>query len=226
MKTHHLFLELTDKEIVKLDGSKNLKVQEEVNKAKKRIRLSKKLSEVPESINTFITDCLFYARKKKILRFIYKDISSCRICGKKAGYAKYKRDGKYHWKGDPNYDKPLTFGGVELADEFVIIERQATLGCCDKCWKQIRPILCSELKANKIKAEIHKGITGEEPRYKRLRDRKCSKCEWTGHEGEMGRRPTIMGNGSYPAICPKCGAGDKYFDKTIKTLDSWSLVKC
>jgi rubrerythrin len=230
VKTHYLWLELTDEEIIKLDGSSNKEVQEEVDKAKKRVSLSKKFTkqslDITSNETKFISDCIAYARKKKILGFTYRQIFRCDVCGKKAGYHKYTRTSRHHIKGDNNYDRQKTFTGIELAVEFVFIKNSVTLGCCSKCWKKIQPILIKELKAYKIKADISEKITGQKSRYKRYKNRRCSKCKWKGHEGEMGKKSTVLGDGSYPATCPKCEAGGNFFSNDIETIDGWSLVKC
>jgi rubrerythrin len=44
----------------------------------------------------------------------------------------------------------------------------------------------------------------------------CTKCDWRGHEGQMGMMPTIMHDGEYPAVCPNCGATNVLFSAPVE----------
>lgn len=62
------------------------------------------------------------------------------------------------------------------------------------------------------------------PLWTRHSNRRCTKCGWEGHEGEMGRLMTLMGDGYYPALCPECGAGDRLFSRDVETRDGFTVV--
>jgi hypothetical protein len=150
-------------------------------------------------------------------------VKHCPACGRDAGYAKVKRRTRYKRKGEDDYDRPMSLGAIELADRFVRIERRLSLGCCDECWPTVRPVLAELL--TDTRAEIAEGITGHAPRWKRYRRTRCTKCNWRGHEGEMGKRRTIMGAGWYPAICPACDATNLAFiPDVIERVDGYEVV--
>lgn len=215
---------LTDQELALLDGHCNEGVQTEVDKAKARLKTAELLGNVPDNLIPFVSRIIEEARATGRLILSRRSLHYCNVCGKSAGYAKYKRTGRYHRKGEPNYDKPLSLWGVELADRFVRIGGRATLGCCGSCWNKVKPFLADALRD--IRAEIPEAITGYPPRWVRYDNRKCSKCGWEGHEGEMGRLPVMMGRGTYPGECPQCHAQNLPMGHTIiKVQDGFQVVE-
>jgi hypothetical protein len=215
---------LTDEELALLDGKCQAKVQKEVDKAKERLSLGQNLGLIPLTHRDFVTRIIQEAQANGELSFTRKSLSSCKVCGKSAGYAKYTRNSKYHDKGDPNYKRPLTFPGVDLASRFVTIRGRATMGCCWTCWKTVKEYLPEALKD--VKAQIPESITGYAPKFKKHDNRKCKKCGWKGHKGEMGRLPCAMSRGTYAGKCPQCDAKNLAFGPTvIKTATGFVVVE-
>lgn len=215
---------LTDEELAALDGHVSAKVQAEVSKALAQLEDKKGLGAIPDQYRDFAARIIEEAKSAGKLVFWQKRLRNCNVCGKAAGYAKYKRCGKYHDKGDPNYDKPLTFGGIELADRSIVIKNRVSLGCCLTCWKEVKPFLGDALRG--VKAAMPEKITGYPPKWKWRQNRCCTKCGWEGHEGQMHPHSTMMGDGYYPAGCPAlgCTAENLGFGPTlIKIADGFTL---
>lgn len=214
---------LTDRELILLDGKTTEKNQFEVDAAKSRLAAQERLSGLDPNVAAFVADVITEAKTNGELVFYYKQIRSCPVCQKSAGYAVRTRSSRRGWRGQPNYDRPLYLSGVELARRFVTTEGQVTVGACSDCYHAALPTIRKELEG--IRAEISKHITGHEPLFKKHGNRECTKCGWTGHEGEMGKLDTLMGNGKYYGACPKCPAKNTLFDSgNIKTLQGFTIV--
>jgi len=196
-------VELTDEELLLLDGKVSPEIQTLIDNIRDRLLIEKKYSELSELEAKLIQDVVEEAKKTYLLIFQYKRLRHCSTCNKSAGYAVYKRSSRHHRKGEPNYDKPLTFLGVELAKRFITWQGHATLGCCDSCFKKLQPYLTTALVGFPV--ELPEELYAEgEFKYKAYRLAECTKCGWKGHEGQMGKSRTVMGNGFYPNTCPSC----------------------
>ena len=214
---------LVDEELVLLHEKCSDKIQIEVDKAIERIKTKKTLNGLPKNYSSFVAKAVEVANTKGILRYEYCNISYCSVCGETAGYAKYSRDSKYHRKGSPNYDKPTYFHGIELDGGFVRTAGYARCGCCKKCWDEVKPYLAKAVID--LKAQISKEITGEESKWIKKDNVVCTVCGWYGHKGEMGLGRTFLGDGHYPAVCPKCGVKNEVFSSDkIKRNDGFTMV--
>lgn len=82
---------LTDSELVILDGQVNEKVQKEVNDAKVRLGFVARVSnEVPMKYRDLVGKVVEEATVNGQLVFQRRAFRCCPVCGKSAGYAKYK----------------------------------------------------------------------------------------------------------------------------------------
>lgn len=213
---------LTDNELILLDGQCREETQREVDKAKARLAMIAAIPDASAADAAFIADAVTEAQSTGRLIFAHVRIRSCRVCKASGGYRRYTRNGRYHRKGDPNYDKPTYLNGVELAKRFVTMQGHATLGCCSDCFKRIQPALIEKLAD--VHAEISKGITGTDPAFKRFDKMTCEKCGWTGHEGQMRLLRAIM-DGNYSGGCPNCPAENRFLGPTlIKHQDGFEVV--
>jgi len=213
-------VKLTDQELQLLDGKCSDEIQSCVDGAKKRIELKSSLEFVPDEFRDLAVSVVEEARKNGELVFQRTSARSCPCCKKEAGYAIRTRSGRYHRKGDKNYDKPLSFGAVEFSKRFVRMKHYLDVGCCADCFVKAEPYLKDCLSG--VVAEIPKQLRLEGmPVHKKFSNKKCSKCEWEGHEGEMGSSMTLMGDGKYPSTCPKCNAKNTLFETVIKTVDGY-----
>ena len=86
--------------------------------------------------------------------------------------------------------------GVELGYRFIGFTGHAVCGCCDECWEQAKPLMGAALA--EVEAAIPEAFTGYPPRFERYDNAQCTRCGWTGHEGQMKGRRTLMGDGTYP----------------------------
>lgn len=194
-------VKLTTDEIILLDGKVGPEVQKSVDLAKEAKALEGFAGNAAEA--RFIADVVREAETNGRLILRWTSLHYCQYSGKAAGYAKRSRHGKYHRKGDTNFSKPLSMAGVELADRFVRLSGYASVGCCREFWDAVRPKLAIRLQD--VRAEIPEEITGHKPRWKRFDKKRCTKCGWVGHDGQMGKLPCLM-SGEYPGECPKCRA--------------------
>jgi hypothetical protein len=212
---------LTDAELVFLDGKCGPKIQTEVDAAKGRLEAVANLGCEPH-IARFVADVVRTAKQDGKLIHHHENLRVCDYCGRRAGYAKHTRHGRWHKKGDDDHKRPLTFSGVDLRHQFISMRGHANLGCCNDCFAKAKPILAMALGG--VQAEVPDSITGQSPTFKRYDNVQCQKCQWTGHEGQMGLCHAIMG-GTYPGKCPKCGAENLFLGPTnIKTTQGFTLV--
>lgn len=214
---------LTDDELILLDGRCSEEVQAKVGSAKDRIAMRSVLPDVSPEVAGFVSDAVNEALKNGKLIYRHTRLMSCEICKKSAGYAVYKRSGRYHRKGEKDHSKPLYLSGVELADRVVVMTGYATLGCCQDCMKEVVPVLAKALIGIKAQLPDVLKLDGA-PTYKKMDNMKC-KCGWTGHEGEMGKLPTLLGDGYYPGKCPACGAENRFLCSEIKKSEGFTLVQ-
>lgn len=214
---------LTDEELLLLDGKCSENTQKEVIAALARIECAKSHPELPEKLAKFIASAVDEARNEGQLIYRSCNIHTCKTCGKNGGYYKYPRNGRYHRKGESNYSKPRYISGVELADRFVIMQGNPAVGCCNECFEQVKPFLAAALE--NIPCQVSERITGHPTRWKRYKKRECSKCGWTGHEGQLGKLPAMMG-GFYPGKCPSCGTENRLFGMDlVKSVNGFDLVE-
>lgn len=217
---------LTDTELVLLDGQVGEKVQVEIVLAQARLETAGRLTDLTPELAGFIADAVAEAKKNGRLIFRYKQLSHCKLCGERGGHLKYKRNSRWHCKGELNYKKPTYVSGIELACRFVTVRGYASVGCCTSCFKKVENNLIAEL--GKVKAELPKQLVDGKT-YKRYQKVECQKCDWKGHEGQMIQKRTLMGVGFYPGGCPAegCGALNSPFGvREIKTLTEFEVVEC
>lgn len=214
-------MDLTDQELVLLDGKCSSKIQTEVDAAKGRIAMQSKMSCEPH-IAAFVADAVKEAKEHGLLRLLREDLRYCRYCKKSAGYYTYPRTGRYHRRGETDYGHPKYMSGVELADRFISVKGYSCVGCCSECWQKAQPLLAKELEG--VMAEVSEAITGHKPMFKKWDNMKCEKCNWEGHEGQMGRLPCLLGVGYYQGKCPQCGAENRVLNNKIKHTKGFTVV--
>ena len=210
---------LTDPELVLLDGQVDEKVQRKVDDAKARLAAASVLAHLTPAQAGFVADVVSRAQRDGKLVYHLKRFRSCSICGRHAGYAKYKSGPR---KGLDNWDRPLSFAGIDLGWQFVQIEGHPVCGGCQDCVKPLLPDIADALRG--VWAEVPPQLRADgEPVRKKHGNRHCRKCDWSGHEGEMRWERTLMGDGRYPAYCPSCGAGGA-FSRDVETADGFVVV--
>jgi hypothetical protein len=203
-------IEIPDTLLLLLDGRGDEKVQAAVNAAKARAEAAVELTGLTEEQIAFVVKVRTAAETSGQLWFQHNQVKSCGICKKRGDYIRFKSGPR---KGQPNYDKPTYLNGVELMRSFVSMQGYVNLGCCFECWTALKPVVAERLVG--VRAEIPEHITGTPPRFKRYDLRHCKKCDWTGSERLMGKERTLMGDGWYPASCPKCGAKNLFMGPTV-----------
>ena len=181
---------LTADELLSLDGSCRPEIQDKVDAVKQQ---RKYVIDCPEVYQEIIQVILEGAERTGELKY-YRGgrLNYCPVCETSAGYATYKRNSRYHQKGEPNHSRPLSFSKHEVGNTQM----------CQQCFVAIKPYLLPYLTT--IKAEVSQHLAGEPPRWKRYYHITCKKCGWSGHEGELGKLRTMMADGYYHGECPSC----------------------
>lgn len=203
-----------------LDGLTDDETQKVIDAAKERLHLLDINAGLSELHAKFIHDVVNEAKKAGKLTFKYDCITYCSLCKRSDGYAKYKRDGRYHRKGQIDLSKPLSFRAIELKHSFVTVKNYVSLGGCTDCMDMILPPLVAALRD--VKAELPEALAGP-VRYKRYDLKQCTACKWEGHEGQLGKLRTLMGDGYYAGKCPSCGVENSLFVHAIKTVEGFHL---
>lgn len=216
-------IDVTDEELLLLDGECRPEIQNKIDNLKDALKIQKEVFGVDPEISKFVVAVVEEAKTSGRLGYRCVYITRCPVCGRTDGYQTHKRTSRWHRRGTPNYEKPNVFGGRELHIGCVSIRNRATLGCCDECMKKATPLFMEHLIG--IKAEMPQELTGVPPQYKWYQKRKCTKCGWEGHEGEMGKERTLMGDGWYPAKCPKCPAKNEFLSTPIDIADGFVVVE-
>lgn len=212
------FVDLSDDEMVLLDGKCRPEIQEEVAASLSRIAARASNPDLTDKQSGFIADVVAEATKSGRLVLQRVQIRYCGVCGKGGDYSRYPRNGKHHRKGDKNYSKPIYLIGRELTHRFVRVTGSPAVGCCEDCWVELGSRVGAAVSG--LAAEIPKSISGIEPLYSVVHYARCGECGWSGHEHQMGKLPTMMGDGSYFGACPLCTAKNTLFNTKIKLSGS------
>jgi hypothetical protein len=145
------------------------------------------------------------------------DYVSCEICGKRSTITNYE-SGKR--KGHMNYAKSELVSGVCFSNDFVRFQGRPRLGICDECYARIK----EELLATIRPLHFDSSALIKDCPYRKDDERLCHQCNQPMYESEMGRQPTLMGNGTFPSDCPKCGAKTGFFGPSHKSTGKWRII--
>lgn len=203
-------VQLSYEELILLDGAVSENAQAVIEIAKKEHSIGFDLPVMNEILRK--------AEETGKLTWKFKSIRSCSHCDKKYAYAKYPRSGRYHNKGDSNWDKPIHYQGVKFNEGGVTVAGSGDM--CADCFKKHNVLdqLIHYILDNDLKIHIQKNDIGT---TKYLKDdvRVCFECKEEMLESEMGRERTMMGDGTYAATCPHCGAKSLPFGRTHGSSD-------
>lgn len=215
MKRKEYSVSLTYEELLLIDGKCSEKSQSIVDQAK---------TEYGFGLDYICNEILAKSMKTGKLTWRYTEISSCKTCDTKPhGYYKYARSSRYHRKGDCNYNAPFKYSGIEPNGGFISFSGMS--GICRECWYNVYlPKLVKYIIENDLPIEIQKNDIVE-TKYKKDDVRICFNCGEKMYESEMGRRSTLMGDGTYPSKCPKCGAESLLFGNSHKITDEFTMRK-
>jgi hypothetical protein len=217
-------VELEEDDVLLLRKSNNSKIIDLIENIERSRRFRRKYG-LTDIQSKFVSDLLEELKKEGRLIFRRVLLSYCKYSKKSAGYAKYKRTSKNHIKGQTDYSRPLVFSGVEFASRFIIVKHRACLGCSLEFWNEIKDIVYQIFKDIDLAGEISENMFGEKSKYKRYDNVKCTKCNWEGHEGQMGELPRLIGSSYYRGICPDCGVKNTFGVTNVKTVDGFTIVE-
>lgn len=215
-------VKLTAAELRQLDGTCSPTTQGIVNKMLSEAGLAI-IYNVPAHIAAMVQSIITIAKAKGKIEYRVQQAARCPCCDRREGYYNYSRTtyhkifgNRYpnHVKGQPDYNSPKRFTVYDLGRSCVT--NTVFTGYCEQCKPIIEPVLKAEL----IKVDYaHPMLYGKpvwldlSTRFKHYDRRKCKDCGWEGGENLMRRRPTMMGDGDYPAGCPKCPAVSLFFGR-------------
>lgn len=210
-------LKLTDAELDRLDGHCESATQAAVDSMRARLALADDLSAsgLTDGQVRLVHAAVERAQVNGALTYSSTGINRCGYCGAEGGYAKHKRSGRYHRKGDPDYKRPTYVSGIDYAQGVVTMRGYATVGACRPCCEAANPVILSRLATlpTALPAHFPGAATMQVPAYGGPRTVprvvkhglcRCSTCQLVQHEGEMGLLPAIM-DGYYPGQCKRCG---------------------
>ena len=217
-----MMIDLTDTELSLLDGNvASEKAQALIDAAKARLAAVSRMADVSPHIAALVADVLTEANESGKLAYYSELIRYCSYCKSSPNprHVPYKSGPR---KGQPNWDKPRYLKGFEFAHRFVRVRHHVAVGGCQVCVSEAMPYLIEELVGVPVQLppQLHKYGT---PRYVKYPHRSCT-CGWTGHEGQMGRLTTMLGDGTYPATCPSCGRGGGFGDR-LDHADGYTMVE-
>ena len=206
---------LTDEDLLKLAESADHATAQAAAKCAERVALVERLKDVPAHIAGLVADAVAEARESGELVYYNRRISRCAHCGATSTWTKPARRRK---------EVEVQLSGVELARRFVYVQGHVSVGGCSECVKAAAPIIAAELSG--VPAQLPSQIVAEGVstwvKWGRV---KCKKCNWTGHEGQLGRLPAIMG-GTYPGRCPSCSAERMPFGlDPFEHIDGFELIE-
>lgn len=213
---------LTDAELSLLDGKVGEKAQAEVAAAIARLASEQAHADLRPELAHLIADAVTEARTNGELRWFGTQASSCSLgCDKKHGYFPFKSGPN---RGLPNYKKPKSYYGIEMAARFVRVQGHITVGGCQDCVVEAKPALIDALAD--IEAQLPDALVKPGNRtWTKHNNRRCPQCGWEGHEGECRKLRTLMGDGWYPGGCPSCDFEAGLLGRQFENLDGFTLVE-
>lgn len=205
---------LSIEELLKLDGQVSEEAQKTIDAAKKEVSFGFSLP--------IINEILKKSEEIGKMTWNYKQVRNCDYCDDKPyDYYRYPRSGKYHNKGDRNYNRPKYYSGIKFNEGLVTIQGQGDM-CSDCCEKyNIINQLIDYILDNDLQIEIQKN-NYKDSKYLKDDIRICHSCNYEMAESEMGKERTMMGDGFYPSSCPKCNAKSKPFGSSHKTTNKFT----
>jgi len=206
---------LSDDDLAKLTGSDDTDTRSAAEAAASRLAAPARWPDLTPHVAALVADVLAEAHREGRLIYRTMMISFCRYCGAKSTWEKSKRRRR---------DYEAKISGVEFAHRFVTIQGHISVGGCRACFDAALPVLRTELA--RFPVELPQALRTDAPAYRRWARCRCKKCEWSGHEGQLGKLRTVMGDGYYQGKCPNCGA-ERHFmgPDPFEHLDGFDVVE-
>ena len=207
---------LSDVDLAKLTTSADLDVRIAAEKAADRLAAPIRWPDVPPHVAALIADVLAEAHKNGRLIQRGVAVSWCDYCGARSEWKKSPRKKR-------EYEDKIS--GVEFADRFVIISGHISVGGCRACVDLALPVLRVELARFPVQLSSALRLDGA-PVFERWDRCRCKKCEWSGHDGQLGKLRTLMGDGYYHGKCPSCGVERRPLGPDpFERLDGFDVVE-
>lgn len=207
---------LSDNDLSTLIGSADADTRTAAEAASARLAAPTRWPDVPPHVAAMVADITSEAREEG--RLIYRSVATsfCRYCGARSTWEKSKRRRR-------EYEAKIS--GVEFADRFVVISGHISVGGCAACVADALPVLRAELA--QFPVQLPRQLqTDDAPVYQRFDRCRCRKCNWTGHDGQLGKLRTLMNDGWYLGKCQSCGAERRFLGADpFERLDGFDVVE-
>ena len=204
-------LELSDDEIMLLDGKVNADAQKIIDDVKK-IHLYDDIGE------PILAEIIKIAVDQNELKYTHRTLFKCGMCGLVAEYPKYKSGPR---KGKINLSKSRNgFFGTAFHDGFIIANGYSNYGFCSECGKIAHSKIVNFIVDKDLPVDIHT----ERGKYIRENERECFSCHAKIWEFDMKPKSAVM-QGNYYAICPECGAVQVAFGAPHKSTGNHRAAK-
>ncbi|WCO67915.1 hypothetical protein PO878_04150 [Iamia majanohamensis] len=216
-------MHLSDEQMLLLASIDDEKIAAKVEAAKARLQMQAAEPGMDPALAGFVADVITEAKAEgRLVWQVNRTVRYCPVCETTKGYVPFKSGPR---KGEPNLKRPCHLTGVELADRFVRIQGHLRLGTCMACMEAVKPHLVAALSPVKVELPDALAKPGA-VRWVRHGNRRCTECGWEGHEGQMGREPTVFGDGSYPGRCPSCNAKNPPLGRDrVERVDGFTMVE-
>ena len=190
-----MLVELSNEELMHLDGKVNPKVQIMID----RIKVAFQYRELGHPLDELIADSM----RTGELMWIYQSLrgsESCDRCKTSPGYVDYLSGRN---RGKVNWNRPISIDGFT----FRTCDAAPDIRLCRACALEAIKILKEYILGHDLQIQIP-----EDTRYARENERLCYKCGAKIWEFDMIYFPSLMGKGFYYAACPLCRAEVRPFN--------------
>lgn len=209
---------LSDKDIVRIDGFLHIpQIRERANFLRRRLIFAEKY---PGKYSEFISEIVDLAEQNGVMGYDFRP-GECALCGSGKTTVEYKSGLR---KGEINPNRTRYSRMLDLKHSFVRTKFYTPYGVCNYCREHgFNDELAKILSTLEFKFEWNNEITPCP--YKKDKKSICFNCEKEMWESEMDRSPTMFGRGTYPSICPHCGAEALGLGSSHKSTDKWRIIE-
>lgn len=206
---------LSDADLARLVDSADPAVAAAARHARDRLVAVDAMPDVPPHVAQLVVDVVAEARTAGALTYRHDRIYVCPYCQQASRYEVPKRKRK---------PVEILVPAVDFAQRFVFVRNSVAVGACRDCVDAALPHIVEALAA--VPAEVPDALAAPgRPRWRRWDRKRCTKCGWSGHKGQMGTLPALLG-GRYPGKCPSCGVERKPFGPDpFERVDGFDVVE-
>lgn len=208
-------VKLLDTDLARLADSADPETAAEAAAAAGRLAVVATLADIPAHVAQLVADVVSHATTAGILRWRHDTVSICPYCQRRS-----------EWKKPPRKRKEYEYrlAAIDFDDSFLIIRGHLGVGACRTCVDEAMPHLQRALMH--VLAQVPEPLAAPgRPKLERYDRRRCTKCGWSGHEGQMGKLRALI-SGYYRGKCPSCGVERTAFGPDpFERVDGFDVVE-